>query len=517
MKNKREMIRRVMSMMLMFALIFSMAALSGCAADESRAAENTAPASAENEDIETFMAMLAAMNGVSDVSIDEDGLITAMIEQPLDWAGGTDKTFKQMFTIEYAGADKPVCFCAGGYDISTCTSEMYLFPDNYEYNAVRMEYRFYGDSTPEGPSAASADMWEYLTVENAAEDFHAIISLVRSLLPGKAVMTGVSKGGFTTNFQAYKYPLDADLFIPFCAPLCSSDSDSALYDFLNERIGNEELGEEVAAEVREVILDFQLECMRYKDDLKKAYKELALELVENGEDDYRPVLMEDDGAKFFDLAVADLKVAIWMMQGYNVGFGTAEGIKSVLGDIISMPADTAEEIKAKEDALLDILASLSSPDSYSCSLENVLFAYTVQTAMQMGNYAANLAPLRERIAAEQAEDSTFPGLTISTDEEKTMLCSFYLTDEQMEMAENFAFVYDEMVEWEKTAEADIIMVFCSCDPWYAAAIPECDKANIQRVVVKSGQDISTVGHMYAVSAFDDESRELIYAALNELK
>ena len=468
-------------------------------------------------DIDTFMAELESIDGITDVSKDENDLITAHIEQPLDWNGGTDVTYKELLNIKYAGADLPVCYCVGGYNIDTSSSDSVLFPADYDYNAVRIEYRFYGDSLPEGVTADSADLWEYLTVENAAEDIHAIISKLGTILTGKVVMTGVSKGGFTTNFQAYKYPEDADLFVSICAPACESISDPAMYDFINYHVGDDVVGEETAAELRNIILDFQVECIRYKNDLKEDFLKLAIESVEEGENGYRQLLKEDGGARLYDLAVADLPAAVWMAQGNYLDYGSAEGIRSVLGGIVDMPADTEEEIEVKQKAVFDELVGIDSPDGYSCSFDNVLFPYTMQSAMQMGNYALDMTPLRERIASEQERNPAFPDLTITKEEEKTILCRAYLTDEQMEMASRFDFVHDELAGWQETTEAIVFMVSGAVDPWYSVSLPPCDNPNIQRVVVKSGPGSSTIGHVCIVWYYDEETMNSIYDALRGLQ
>ena len=508
MKKHRKFLRSALLALLSLALVFS------CAAPCSFA---EAPAPEENADAEAFMADLAALDGICDVSMDENGLITAYIVQPLDWAGGTDATFLQKLRIAYTGADLPVCYCCGGYSINTSISDRMLFPEGYAYNAVRIEYRFFGDSMPEGLSADSAELWEYLTVENAAEDIHAVITRLGTLLTGKRVMTGVSKGGFTTNFQAYRHPEDAELFLPFCAPLCASESDGAMFDFLNNRVGDDVLGEETAAEVRGILLDFQLECIRYKDDLKTRYRDLAVSETERGEADYRPILMEDGGARFYDLAVADLLPNVWTTQGHAMDCGSVDGIRSVFGGIVSMPCGTAEEIAAKEDAIFDALTARCDPFTYSSCLDNMIFIYTMQSAMQMGNYYPDLTPLRQRIAEEQEKDPSFPALTVTEEEEKTMLTAFYLTEEQQELAEQFSFVHDELVEWEQTTEANVLMVFGGVDAWYGVAIPECGNPNVRRVVVKTGESSSTMGHVYSVATFDEASRELIYDALEALR
>ena len=470
---------------------------------------------AETPGTDEFVAKLEAIDGICDVTKDESGSIQAYIEQPLDWQSDTGKTFKQLFTIRYAGDDQPVCYCVGGYNIATSASDLMMFPDGYSYNAVRIEYRYYGESRPEGLSNDSTDMWEYLTLENAAEDFHALISKLDTIFTGKSVMTGVSKGGYTTNYQACKHPEDADLYISFCAPLNESTADTRVYDFINNRIGDDVIGEEKASELRELILDFTVECIRYKDDLKLAYKKKAIE--ENGEENYRSWAMEDDGGKLYDAVIADMQGAIWLDMGGVSEWSTPDGLKNSFESIISMPASTQEEIKAKEEAILNVICSICDPSGYSCSEDAFMYTYVVQSMMQIGNYAVDLTPLRERIAEEQEKDASFPDLSITKEEEASVFLNIYLTDEFKEMASKFTVVHDELIEWEETTKAQVIMVFGAADPWYATAIPECDNENITRIVVKSSDLCPMVGHSGAVSIYDEDSQKIIYDALEKLK
>ena len=465
-----------------------------------------------------FMEKLAALDGISNVEFNNMGYVAASIEQPLDWATDTGKTFQQQFMVKFGGYDVPTCYTVGGYTLLGSMGADTVIPQGYTFNNVCIEYRFFGGSEPEGLDYNSADLWQYLTIENAAEDFHALITKLSTIFPGKRMMTGASKGGFTTNVQAYKHPEDADLFLPFCAPLCNSTADTRMYDFLNNSVGDDVLGESDAKELRDLVTDFQLECIRYKDDLKARYLKLAFEAVPEGEDGYRPVLLEDEGGKLYDFAVADMQGAVWMLQGGYYEFSTLDGLKSTLSSVVDMPASTAEEVEKKKDAVLETLSSISSPSSYSCSHNGnpMLYPYIIQSAMQMGNYAEDLTPLRNRIAEEQAKDPSFPSLSISKDEETNLMTIAYLTDEQLEMASKFSLVHDELVEWQNTTTANVVMVFGAVDPWRAVAIPECSNPNVKRIMVKSGPNFPMMGHSMDVTSFDSESQAAIYAAIEPL-
>ena len=470
----------------------------------------------EDCDIDTFAKKVEAIDGISDVTVVNDTTINAYIEQPLDWQSDTGKTFKQQFNIKYAANDVPTCYVVSGYTIQYSNIESAVIRNSYTYNAVEIEYRYFGKSIPDGLDNDSVELWEYLTVENAANDIHALIEKLSTLLTGKRMMTGSSKGGFTTNMQAYLYPDDCDLFMSFCAPLCENESDPRMYEFLNNTVGDDVLGKEEAKECRDLILDFQVECMRYKDDLKIQYKNIATGISQEGEKNYRPVLMEDDGGKLFDVALIDFQASVWMSQSGAQDYSTIDGLKSTLKNVLDMPSSTEEEVAAKEKEILRLLVMVCYPGGYACSKQNSSYPYLVQSAMQMGNNAADLSPLRERIEEEQKIDSSFPDLSITLEEEKTNMMSGYLTEEQIEMASKFDFVYDELMEWSKTTTANVVMIFGAVDPWYATAIPENDNPNIQYVVVKSSDRYRAFGHSIGVPSYDEESQKVIYDAVDAL-
>ena len=501
-----------------FLLVMSLSAGTVCSANAFASEAVSSPAESKDMDINAFAEALGSIEGISDVSVTQGGSVLAYIEQPLDWQSDTGMTFKQKFIVTYKGSEQPTSYEIGGYSILYSFSMMSLYPADYTHNAVDIEYRFFGESVPEGLDSDSADLWEFLTVENAAEDFHALITKLSTLLTGKRMVTGVSKGGFTTNVQAYKHPEDADLFLSFCAPLCDSLTDSRMYEFLNYSVGDDVLPEGEGEHLRSLITDFQLECIRYEDDLKVRYKEMALEEAKDGEKDYRSWLLEDDGAKLYETAVADMQGAVWMAQGGGGGaaYESAEGMSSTFGTVVSMPAETPEEIQLKEDAVFELLSSISFPTSYTCSLDQIMLPYCMQSAMQMGNYAVDLTPLRERMAEERERDPAFPDLSISTEEEKNLMLLTYLTEEQLEMAEGFELVHDELVEWEQTTTANVVMVFGGVDPWLAVAIPECDNPNVKRVLVKSSEYYDMIGHSCSVPFFDSETQDIIYGELDKL-
>lgn len=97
----------------------------------------------------------------------------------------------------------------------------------YQSNFIQLEHRYFSFSSP-------VQCWARLddcTSEEAAEDFHAIITDLKKVFKGKWSMSGVSKGGITTALQHMYHPEDADLYVPYSAPFLDNDRDTMMQNY----------------------------------------------------------------------------------------------------------------------------------------------------------------------------------------------------------------------------------------------------------------------------------------------
>ncbi len=97
---------------------------------------------------------------------------------------------------------------------------------HYDGNLLRPEHRFFGTSVPENPM----DKLDYCNAKEAAADFHALAEAVKKVFKGKWVISGVSKGGMCAAIQHAYYPDDADCFVPYVAPIMTSNTDMRIQD-----------------------------------------------------------------------------------------------------------------------------------------------------------------------------------------------------------------------------------------------------------------------------------------------
>ena len=124
----------------------------------------------------------------------DDSQYVLFFEMPVDHNDPSKGTFQQRVYVKYKGKDAPNMFTIGGYNLyyGMYDGDFYdeaepLFSEKYGCNLIEPEYRFDGNSRPDGFSNEKADYWEYLTCEQASEDFHEIIESLRRCFPGNGV------------------------------------------------------------------------------------------------------------------------------------------------------------------------------------------------------------------------------------------------------------------------------------------------------------------------------------------
>ncbi|SFS72611.1 PS-10 peptidase S37 [Zhouia amylolytica] len=168
------------------------------------------------------------------------------IRQPLDHNDTLKGFFEQKVIVRHRGFDNPTLMSTQGYGLYRESNELEKI---YDANHINVEHRFYGASVP------SEKPWQYLTVEQAVADLHAIRQLFKKVYNNTWISTGISKGGQLTLFYRYFYPEDVDVSIPYVTPINNGLKDERIYKFL-DTIGTKEC--------RNKIKDFQLFLLKNK-------------------------------------------------------------------------------------------------------------------------------------------------------------------------------------------------------------------------------------------------------------
>lgn len=197
-----------------------------------------------------------------------------VLRQYLDHEDTARGTFDHHIYLYHVGYDRPVHLETGGYDAYLADREI---SKELGLNLIIVEYRFYGESKPEEVP------WELLTNDQAIEDYHRINQAFRNIYKnGKWLTSGISKGGETAMIYKSKYPKDADVVVPYVAPIIADTMDMHPWEHVSSvgtadcRKKVRELQKILLTNKEEVIKAMQIKCEEKSWTFSIGY-ELALE------------------------------------------------------------------------------------------------------------------------------------------------------------------------------------------------------------------------------------------------
>lgn len=176
------------------------------------------------------------------------------ITQALDHKNPNAETFKQRVFLSLNGKSKPLVLVTEGYNANRASKKNYIteIAKILDANQIFVEHRYFGESFPDSTN------YDYLTIEQAANDHHRIVELFKPYFTGKWINTGISKGGQTAMYHSYYFPDDVDASVPYVGPLMFTRADPRFYDYF-DTVGTEEC--------RMAIHDFQELLLKNKKDL----------------------------------------------------------------------------------------------------------------------------------------------------------------------------------------------------------------------------------------------------------
>ncbi|MDR0765544.1 MAG: peptidase [Odoribacteraceae bacterium] len=290
-------------------------------------------------------------------------------QQRVDHATPAKGTFPQRVSIAHRSFDAPVVAVLEGYALGdTRESELSRL---FSTNQLSIEHRFFNTSVP-----ATGIPWEELTIARAAADHHEIIQAIKQhVYTGNApwIATGISKGGQTTLFHRYFYPLDVDVSVPYVAPFNHSLVDPRLAKFL-ARLG------ETPAQRRKYgyihvggqestvkILEFQHACFARLASFVPRLETLA---GEKGYTYQRAGGIE----RVMKLLILEFPFAFWQWSG----------------DVEEIPLPDLEH----DDDLFNYLVSVSPPGFFSDQEIDAILPFYHAAFTEIGMYAYDFSPFR---------------------------------------------------------------------------------------------------------------------------
>jgi hypothetical protein len=188
---------------------------------------------------------------MSDGKESERGSYEIEFDQPVDWKSPKGQRFRQRVVLHHASLDAPVILLTEGYwAMQGEANELRRLLG--QPNVVTVEHRYFGRSVPKPLR------WEALTVRNAADDMHRIVSSLRQIYKGKWVSTGYSKSGQTALFYKCFYPNDVDATVAYVAPINVAQEDPRISKYM-ETVGD--------ADTRAHLKAFQIALLKREDEI----------------------------------------------------------------------------------------------------------------------------------------------------------------------------------------------------------------------------------------------------------
>ena len=506
--------KKLLALLVSLALLLGCTSLTctGCTSVTSSYEQNSAQTSETSA--ETIAAQLSAIEGVTSVyeytndKIVETGFdqtyttYEIVFQRPIDHNDASAGTFEQHVRLFYSESSAINVIDTDGYMLvdlpATAYNEFFTeeFTSRYSIpNIIQIEYRFFGSSEPAGLDINSTDLWSYLTMEQAASDFHSIIQKISSVLTGKRIWTGTSKGGLTTSYQCYFQEqhgyTDADAFVAFCSPFCEGRNDNRMMEAIYNEIGYKAYGEEKASEWHQLIEKFQVACIKHREELQTKYYQQAIADGCTFRESFFGTSDKTQAARLWDAVVNEFPV-LGFWQYYQ-------------DDMV--------------DKITQALNSDDPEDIYACVIETTptstfayndgFLAYEIQAAYEMGDYTENFDYLRELVAKakEAAPEEEKDAYYISV-ECNPSYSEMYLTTEQLEALPYSSATRDAMVQWfNSTNTARLIMISGQSDPWYFVR-PELSFNNSQ---IKCFE--STFNHRTTLTNLSEDDQEEVWNTL----
>lgn len=341
-----------------------------------------------------------------------------MIKQPLDHQHPEKGYFSQLVQLRHRGFDKPTVIETHGYQLTRDRNEVEKILDA---NDIGVEYRFFGKSVPDSMQ------WEYLTIEQATADLHAINQLFRQIYKGKWISTGISKGGQTTLYYKYFYPEDVDVAIPYVAPIDNNLEDTRIYTFL-DTIGT--------PECRQKLFNFQKFLLMNEDKVMEKLKwySKGAKLKFN--------YIGSVGAAF-EYAVLEYSFSFWQWGRSCDSIPTNNSIDSYLEELLK-----SSNISFFSDAEMDKYA----PHYY-------------QAAAQTGYYSYNIVPFKKYIKHFTSNPSAiFPSRSAKFQPSTGIL-------------------NEKLQAWLKEKGNNILYIYGGIDAWSAARVLVSDQVNSKSFLI----------------------------------
>jgi hypothetical protein len=210
------------------------------------------------------------------------------IRQPIDHSN-PGNTFDQRVFVGFRDLNAPIVMVTDGYGIDYASKPDYSneLATELKANLVVVEHRFSGKPVPD------SIRWKTLTLKQAAEDYHAINILLKDILKGKWLSTGISKGGQAALSYKLFYPDDVSATVVYGTAV--KDKQTISTDTLLKSLLQTACGQKVAM--------LQLFAFKNKERLLPYFNDFCAKKVL----DFKPL----DPEAVFDRVLLEFPFSLW--------------------------------------------------------------------------------------------------------------------------------------------------------------------------------------------------------------
>ena len=367
------------------------------------------------------------------------------IDQPVDHTNPNGEHFEQKIYIGHINEDLPVVIELDGY--SMVKPRYNELADILNCNKIQVEHRYFGESVLDTIN------WEYLTVEQAANDHHQIISLLKNIYKGKWISSGISKGGQTTIFHRYFFNDDVDVSVAYVAPLNIAEEDPRVYHFL-DNVGTKEC--------RDKMIQFQREVLRREDEMLEMFiddSKISGYTYSIGSDRF-----------IFEFVVLEYTFAFWQWQKDN--------------------CDEIPNSSASSEELFNHLKRNSSFIYFSDEGIAPIAPFFYQAYNEIGYYGYDISPLKDLLREVKDPSSK---IFIPQNSNPQFNCS----------------LMQDINTWVQKHGNNMIFIYGGNDTWSSSAVELRGETNSIKMVKEGGS------HRTRINSFSDEEKEIIFSTLED--
>jgi len=368
-------------------------------------------------------AQLRALPGVVSVRLSDGresapGSYEIAFEQPVDWKAPRGPKFSQRVILHNVAFDAPVLLVTSGYTASPGEAgELRRILGSP--NIVTVEHRYFGRSMP------SPVRWKYLTVQNAADDMHHIVTSLKKLYHGKWIDTGHSKSGQTALFYKCFFPNDVDATVAYVAPINVAQEDPRIPRYM-ETVGD--------ADTRERLKSFQIALLKRQDEI--------MPLLKPNPKDYSIGV-----AKAYECGVLEVPYAFWQ-------FG--------------VPPSAIPALDAPADEMVRAYNRFGGLYYYSDRGIKEFEAFQYQAFTEIGYYNYDISYLKPYLKADPDPSN----LILTPPEARSQIVYNPAT---------MAFVFP-FLQYKAN---HVIYVYGETDAWSATMLPLLGRTDAVKIVVKN--------------------------------